>query len=67
MDDEAHHRRILLQLSRHEKRRELASRPGKVVASALALVLLVLRRGVRRSGTLQQVPFPTRRLFRKDS
>jgi hypothetical protein len=46
----------MLQLKRHE----LARRPGKVVvvASALALVLLVLRGGVRRSGTLQQVPFP---------
>jgi hypothetical protein len=60
VDDEAHHRRTLLQLNRHEKRHELARRPGKVVvvASALALVLLVLRRGVRRSGTLQQVLFP---------
>jgi hypothetical protein len=65
VDDEAHHRRILHRLDRHE----LICRPGKVVvvASALALVLLMLRRGVRRSGTLQQVPFPTRRLFRKDS
>ena len=60
MDDDAHHGRTLLQLIRHEKRHELARRPGKVVvvASALALVLLVLRRGVRRPGTLQQVLFP---------
>jgi hypothetical protein len=56
VDDEAHHRKILLQSIRHEKRNALARRPGKVVAYALDLLLL--GRGVRRSWMLGQVPFP---------
>src|SRR3712207_1240992 len=47
-------------VKRQEKRRELARSPGKVlvVASALTLDLLVLRRGVRRPGILREVFFP---------